>query len=265
MTLSPEMARYIKTGRCPRCNTRILDANYIHRNNFYFDALFQGGSRAFFLHKAVPPGAKVRLTGKGQIQCLTCTKVWSIALGREIRPSVPVQKINLAGCSVVELRQTGQIERRLSKEMKKYSNDSKVATITKEVSVSNTVEREVTIESGKLRAYNAEAGIPLFGFAGIRGQIQNQLNEVYSVRTQSTITLTEKTTIQIPPDSTIEHIIRWMVVSEQGLAILGRPVPTASRLAEVPYYVPLKLTYTDEIRDVQGHQEVDTAQWQRER
>jgi hypothetical protein len=237
-----------------------------------------------------PPGAAVRFHGGNKhLQCLTCLGTWptgttfeedmkslqsrrdrlldarlplpalrsydEILTVRSLRPgrtqpSSQGREVDLAGCSVTEIRKIGQVEKRLSEERKRYPNNSKVATLTKEVSVSNTVTREIMIESSQLKAHNAEAGITFFGFAAIQGQVQQQLNQTYSVTTQNTITISETTTIQIPPQSIIEHVIQWKVISESGLAILGRRLPTASRLAEVPYEVPLRLTYTEEINDV---------------
>ena len=177
---------------------------------------------------------------------------WQSHLARGAQPSLPGRKIDLAGCSVTEIKKLGQIEKHLSEERKRYPNNSKTATLTKEVGVSNSITREVMIESGQLKAHNAEAGITLIGFAAIQGQVQNQLNQTYAVTTQSTITISETTTIEIPPQSIIEHVIQWKVISESGLVILGPRLPTASRLAEVPYHIPLRLTYTEEINDVPG-------------
>jgi hypothetical protein len=177
---------------------------------------------------------------------------WQSHLARGAQPSLSGRKIDLAGCSVTEIRKLGQIEKHLSEERKRYPNNSKTATLTKEVSVSNAITREVMIESSQLKAHNAEAGITLIGFAAIQGQVQNQLNQTYAVTTQSTITISEATTIEIPPQSIIEHVIQWKVISESGLVILGPRLPTASRLAEVPYHIPLRLTYTEEINDVPG-------------
>ena len=280
-TLSPEMTHYITTGRCPRCDIVILDADYVRRNALKLQdeatrlTLFWSlvGGMDFTV---VPSNAKVKMRGYRPplMQCLTCNKEWMVqsllspptsefqsASGMSVRqdqavspePPMPVQrKINLADCKVVELSQVEQIAANLPLEIKTYPNKSKTSTLTKEISVSNTIAREVTIESSQLRAHNAEAGITLVGFATIQGQVQAQLNQTYAVRTQSSITITEKTTIQIPPASAIEHRIRWTVISEKGLAILGKSVtlPTQSRLAEVPYQVPLRLTYTEEIIDV---------------
>ena len=173
-------------------------------------------------------------------------------LARGAQPSLSGRKIDLAGCSVTEIKEFGQIEKHLPEERKRYPNNSKTATLTKEVSVSNSITREVMIESSQLKAHNAEAGITLIGFAAIQGQVQNQLNQTYAVTTQSTITISETTTIEIPPQSIIEHVIQWKVISESGLVILGPRLPTASRLAEVPYHIPLRLTYTEEINDVPG-------------
>ena len=123
--------------------------------------------------------------------------------------SQTVGKIDLARCHVTGIREQGSIETFLSEERKTYRNSSKSATLTKEIDISNCLARTVTIEAGKLRAHNAQAGITLLGFGSIQGQLQQQLNQRYSVAVQTSITINEKTTIQIPPNSVVEHVIQW--------------------------------------------------------
>jgi len=124
--------------------------------------------------------------------------------------------------------------------------------VTKELSVSNSIARTVAIEANRVTARNAEGGVTLFGFASIHGSVQQQLNQRYSVTTQSSVSISEKTTITIPPATVIEHVIQWKLVSLNGLAFLGKsgPSPSSLILAEVPYHVPLRLTYTEAINDV---------------
>lgn len=288
MNIYSEMMHYITTGRCPYCDTVILDAKFLRRNKIQLDyyarflssASFRAQFKDRYPYLKSPPGAKVSESwGSGQMLCLTCMKEWPTGASarKQAEPDVipqqigglsrlgqqgppydsktsPVTELNLAGCSVTELKTMGSIETPLPQEVKTYPNNSKVATVTKEVSITNTITREVTIESSQLRARNAEAGITLFGFATIQGQIQEQLNQSYAVTTRNTISISEKTTIEIPPGTTIEHVIRWAVVSEKGLAILGKSeaMPAVSRLAEIPYQIPLRLTYTEEVRDTSG-------------
>ena len=167
-------------------------------------------------------------------------------------PRAPVQQINLARCRVTGVRELGNAEKFLSEERKIYPNNSKTATLTKEISVSNSIARTVTIESSKLKGNSGEAGVTFIGFATVRGQAQQQLNERYSVATQNSVTISEKTTIEIPPGSTVEHVIQWKLVSLNGIAVLGE-TPRFSPsfdLAMVPYQVPLRLTYTETLNDV---------------
>jgi len=118
--------------------------------------------------------------------------------------------------------------------------------------VSNSIVRTVTIEASQLKARNADVGVTLFGFASIQAAVQQQLNQRYSVAMQSSVSISEKTTIQIPPTTVIEHIVRWKLVSLNGLAFIGKPEPSPSSLilAEVPYQVPLRLTYTETVNDI---------------
>jgi hypothetical protein len=160
------------------------------------------------------------------------------------------RSINLSGCSVTSLQKTAPIEMSWYEERKPYYNNTTSSSVTKEVSLSTSLSKSVTIESDKLKAHNAGANINIIGFAAIQGQVQDQIGERYSVATQDTVTFSETTRIEIPPGSAVEHVIHWIVVYYTGLAILGQPFDARnSRLAEVPYRVPWRLKYTDEVNN----------------
>jgi len=164
----------------------------------------------------------------------------------------PVRRINLARSYVTQVVEQGEVSKLLSEERKIYPNNSKVATLTKEVSIANSIVRTVTIESSRIKAHNAEAGVTLIGFAAVQAQLQTQLNRRYSVETQNSISISERTTIQVPPASTVGHVIQWKLISLNGLAVIGESSRSSSplELAEVPYQVPLRLTYTETLNDV---------------
>ena len=205
------------------------------------------------------------------MQCLICMQSWPIApkvmtagplalrralaareieIGADAPHSIAARSLNLSGCRMTSVRDIAQMEMPLRRETRIYPNNTGSSTLTKRVGISNPVSRTVTIESSKLRAHNAQAGVTIVGFAEIQGQVQQQLGERYSVATGDTITISEETTIQIPPGSVIEHTIQWKVVYEFGLAVLGQPLDSRyGQLAEVPYRVPMRLTYSDDIND----------------
>jgi hypothetical protein len=174
----------------------------------------------------------------------------------EPAPSVRVSKpktIDLSHCWVINVRDVHRIEVSLSEERRTYPNSSTAATLIKEVAVSNSVARTVTIETSKLKAINVSGGYHIVGFPSIQGQVEIQLTQRHSVSTQNTISFEERTTIQIPPNTTVEHVIKWKLVSYSGTAILGATASAKGPgLAEVPYQVPYRLTYTDSLRDVRG-------------
>ena len=130
---------------------------------------------------------------------------------------------------------------------KRYQNNSK-STVTKEITITNSITRGVTIDSSQLRSYDADTGVTIAGFASIQGKIQRQLSTHYSVTLQDTFGVTEKTSIVIPPYSTIEHVIHWKVTSWVGAALLGKSY--SQPVAQIPYQVPLGLTYDDTVVDV---------------
>ena len=239
MSLSPEMTRYITTGHCPRCDVVILDQYYVTWSRYIrVDAeRLVSGVRT----PNLVPADKVEIVDSTKIRCLTCNKTWWIQ---------PVQ-VDLRGCQMTGRKDERQIEEFLSRERKEYRNNSSVATLTKEVSISNSITRTVTIESNKVTAHNAQASVTIFGFGTIQAVVQQQLSETYSVAVGNTLTISETTTIEIPPSAVVEHIIQWKLVSWNGIAILGPAgSSSSSSLAEVPFRVPHRLTYTDELNDV---------------
>lgn len=170
------------------------------------------------------------------------------ALARPL-PAQPAPRVDLTGCGVLRVQAEKQVETFLSKQSETYKNNS-AAKVTKELSVTQSVTRSVTTDSSKLTASNGQAGITIFGFATIHGTVQRQLSEHYSVTTENTLAFSEKTTVEIRPYSTVEHIINWKIISIAGIAVLGRPAGPAAGLAQVPFDIPLRLTYSDEFRDV---------------
>jgi hypothetical protein len=308
MRPSPEMTRYITTGRCPYCDVEILSADYLGKkgSQLKFDAALlssQAPSTMIInarLRRLVPSGVKARLLGpweNWQIQCLTCSKTWPMSAAdfprvvrprpsdsqsfpRPGRPSRPQPStsahIDLTGCQLTGVKAEREIERPLYSERRQYPNNSSEATLTKEVSISNSVTLSVTTESSHVKAHNAEAGFTILGFAAIQAQVQHELSQLYSVMMETTLTISEKTTIEIPPSCTVEHVIHWMEVSWGGIALLGKPqsfssprtipadfspalresmtFPSSQNLAEVPYRIPLRLAYSEELNDVPGAQ-----------
>jgi hypothetical protein len=70
---------------------------------------------------------------------------------------------------------------------------------------------------------------------------------------QNTLSVSETTSVTIPPNSTIEHVIRWKLVSWAGTALLGKLAESHPQaLAQIPYEVPFRLTYEDDFFDIRG-------------
>lgn len=225
----------------------------------------------------VGPHHKAKLIDGGrQMECSICAQKWNIlevqlgnllsprsalrddaglwSAGRSYKPRVNrARSIDLAGCRVTSFQEKEPVEVPWYVEKNIYPNNTTKSSVTKEVTVSNQRSRTVTIEADKLKAHNVGANVNIMGFVAIQGQVQEQIGERYSVATEGTITLSEVTRIEIPPGSAVEHVIRWIIVYHNGLAILGQPSDASnSRLAEVPYRVPWRLKYTDEVNDASG-------------
>jgi len=152
---------------------------------------------------------------------------------------------------VLAVTQEKKVERLLGEDRKRYRNNSN-GTITRKVSITSSRTFTVTIESSKLKSSNAEGGITLLGFAAIHGQVRRQLSQRYAVAVESTFSVSEESSAEVPPYSTIEHIIWWKLVTWIGIAHLGKLVDARSPqfLAEVPYQVPFRLTYDDDFVNV---------------
>jgi hypothetical protein len=305
MSLSPEMTGYIRTGRCPHCGVAILSSAYVSQNRLRLrreaDKLALRDRRVLLLGMFLAPsGVRARVvTENGSIQCLNCMKFWfafavtatflrDLATGDPATtgrlaprspssqptlwvrqatelPASPPRKVDLSECRLVAVAEEKQVEKFLSEQRKRYQNHSG-STVTRELTVTNSFTLTVTTESSELKSHDMDAGITLFGFAQIRGQVERQLSERYSVTLQSTSSVSDKSSVEIKPYSTVEHIIQWKVVTWTGIALLGKPltfqraiaqapyqVPQRA-IAQVPYQVPVRLTYDDDFIDVKDVQ-----------
>jgi hypothetical protein len=236
-----------------------------------------------------PPRVKAKVIKLGQfpaMQCLSCMRYWyfvawhaaiaypfsSIQPRTGIIPSTPSplgsvrrvltgpslsqppRKVDLSGCALVGVTGEKQVEKFLSEQRKMYRNNSG-STVTRELNVTGSWTLTVTTESSKLQSHNAAAGVTLFGFAAIQGRVQRQLSERYSVTSQSTSSVSDKTSVTLKPYMTVEHVIQWKVVTWIGTALLGKPTSAfPGAIAQVPYQVPVRLTYDDDIIDVNNVQ-----------
>jgi hypothetical protein len=286
--LTPEMLSYIRTGNCPRCGVTILSSEYVQqyaelmpRYAYEYPTTWHRKKMRSLL---VPPGANVKLEDY-TFQCMMCHRLWSMRADieradiakadirrssrtlprsaisptglpspvqpparplRAERPSPPAA-IDVRNYGLIGVKDERQVEKFLSRTKKQYTNNSHVATITQEISITNTVTSSVTVETERIRVSNAQAGITILGFAAIEGQIQQQLSHRYATTTERELSISERTAIEIPPLSTVEYVITWKVACLKGGAILGRYSATS---VEVPYWIPLRLTYDAEINDV---------------
>jgi hypothetical protein len=229
-----------------------------------------------------PLGVKVRVE-YSMMRCLKCRSTWSIAeLQHYARPEVGgqrldnyqiaprafpgspqqlrpvfgakppplVREVDLTGCRVIGVMADKKVETPLPVERREYPNNSSAATLTVEVGISNSITMTVTTEASRVKAHNAQAGVTILGFTAIQAQVQRELSERYAVNVENTFTVSEKLTVEVPPSTTVELLIHWMTVSWNGIAILGKPSSPTSSFAEVPYSVPARLTYTEELNDV---------------
>jgi len=197
--------------------------------------------------------ALAALRGVGPRRAVIATRVSSQtpqALSSLI--SQPSRKVDLSGCALVGVTNEQQVEKFLWEQRKRYRNSSG-STVTRELSVTNSITLTVTTESSKLTSYNAEAGVTLLGFASIKGQVQRQLSERYSITRQSTSSVSDKTAVTLKPHMTVEHVIQWKAVTWIGTALLGRPTRGSSLpIAAVPYQAQVSLTYDDDVIDVKA-------------
>lgn len=254
MSLSPEMTSYLTTGLCPYCHVRILSETYVPKNTGWL----QSNARQLmkldvenvlfytYARPLVPSrGARAKITDYGSIQCLTCMETWSSASADEPSPRTST-RVDLSGCSLIRVKDERYVDIFLTPERNVYPNNSS-GTVTQETSISHTITRTVTTESSKLTSYNAQAGITLVGFATIQGQVQKQLGQHYSVTLGSSSSISKKSSVSIPPYSSIEHVIQWKIVTCAGTALLGKRQAQSNRppiiVAQIQYKVQLRLDF----------------------
>jgi hypothetical protein len=281
--LSAEMTQYITKGTCPRCGVAILSPDYVsqHREAMIAHALRRDVLRGLVSDRLTPAGAKVKYNGFRAMKCLTCMNGWSIdpplhqspgmrlgllrtqsvfkppatsqppvlnLKGPVIRPTTPAAtSINVANYHLIGIKDEEQIETVLRTETKTYPNGSS-GRITPKVGITDSVTRSVTFESSKIKSSGSQGGIQILGFATIQGQIQKQLSERYAVQIQRTLTVSEEIQIEVPPHKAIELSITWKMIWLKGIAILGPLFGTVR--AEVPYFIPQRLTFDPRTRDV---------------
>jgi hypothetical protein len=275
MDVTREMRHYTATGTCPHCGVVILSPAYISKNRLgLILALMDKASTDTRRRYLVPTGAKVRLDVLGiKLQCLTCTKSWLLfnlvpprnlvlppalkppttnqqpprvsPVARSLAPGL-VKGINVARYRLIGVKDEKEVETVHSRTKKPYSNPSSVK-MTHKITVSNSVTRSVAIEHNKSKTSSGQAGVQLIGFANIQGQIQQQLAQKHAVQVQGTFSVSEEVTIELEPFHTIELSITWKMVWLQANALLGM-ISTPS--VEVPYWIPLRLTFDAVPRDV---------------
>lgn len=204
----------------------------------------------------------------GTMECSTCRETWPIgtrsipydsdSLTALTQPSLPsatpgtVPAVDLSGCEVLGVKNEKPVEVFIEEVRKKYRNNSS-STVTKEISISSSITRAVTTDSSRIKSNDMSAGVNIAGFATIQGHVQRQLSERYSATLQDTLSVSETTSVTIPPNSTIEHVIRWKLVSWAGTALLGKLTESRPQtLAQIPYEVPFRLTYEDDFFDIRG-------------
>ena len=238
------------------------------------------GSDALRIPSALLTSPGVENVGS-MMHCLTCSKSWVIGdvsnpltsgsrdltLGStnptllraelpaqkapELFPPEPPRQVDLSKCRLLDVTDERKVEKFLREERRTYPNNSS-ATVTREISIASSITLRVTIESNKLRSHNAAAGVSLVGFGTIQGRVEQALGERYAVTLESTLTVSENVSATIPPYSTIEHVIQWKVLEWGGIALLGKTQRSLqSVVAEIPYQVPLRLTFDHDFVDVE--------------
>lgn len=163
----------------------------------------------------------------------------------------PGGAVNLADCRAISFEREVPKEVPLHDETRLYPNDSAVATLTKEIEITHSVSRSVTVDDSRITSRSGDASVTFLGFAAIRGQVLQQISARYALNIQVNLTFSERTSITVPPRARIRHVVRWKIVHDAGTVVLGRQLPGNSPqlVAAVPYLVPQRLTYTEEIVD----------------
>lgn len=275
--LSAEMARYAKSGKCPYCRVRILDSPPGIETARRACGLDPDVNKEYLqfaaMRQMAPSGSRVAVDADGTaLKCLSCTRSWRFipiilwrsrtALGQaghEVRLLSPVGPpaltpggaVNLADCRAISFEREVPKEVPLHDETRLYPNDSAVATLTKEIEITHSVSRSVTVDDSRITSRSGDASVTFFGFAAIRGQVLQQISARYALNIQVNLTFSERTSITVPPRARIRHVVRWKIVHDAGTVVLGRQLPgnAPQPVAAVPYLVPQRLTYTEEIVD----------------
>jgi hypothetical protein len=249
-----EMLTFVFSGRCPKCGTQILSRLYQRFNHARIMTAWQELSNPEMWpidpDSSVKAASSAVIRGKAQevlktqvfwnpnetvmqMRCETCGGTWDVGY-----------VLGLGNCKLTSVEAELQFEKLLSEERHSYRNPTE-ATLTKEISIANTYTSSVTTDRTRVTSSSIGGSLTAGKFASIQARIERQLGERYSVQVQTTLSVGEKTSITIPPNSSITHVIQWKLVAMTGIAVLG--TTQGKLMGKLPYEVPLRLTYTDRI------------------
>jgi hypothetical protein len=123
------------------------------------------------------------------------------------------------------------------------------AKVTRRAGIVNSVTRTVTIDTNNIKTSGTQTGAQILGFATIQGQVQEQLGQRHAREDQGTLSINEEIEVALDPYQAIELTITWKLVQLNAKALLGlHTMPSV----EVPYSIPLRLTFDAVPRDIPG-------------
>ncbi|MEU6800352.1 hypothetical protein [Streptomyces neyagawaensis] len=129
-----------------------------------------------------------------------------------------------------------------------FTNNSRTSSATRQLEVSNSIERTVQIESSSVSRHGGGATVSVLGLGSVMGQLQQEISKRYALTSRSSLTVRESVSVEVPPRTAVELVVEWKKVCARGDIRLGTGRHREDAL--IPYRVPVRLTFVAEVKDL---------------
>ncbi|MEU1177586.1 hypothetical protein ABZ464_08050 [Streptomyces sp. NPDC005820] len=244
------MKAYAATGLCPHCGRRVLDEPL---PGAVLDALRHD---QFLPDSLAPFGAQVSLSRwRARMTCRLCGEHWPVRqpffgdAAAHRRRERRTGGIDVSGSRILGIEETGgQEEQVIEVERHPFTNSSRTAPATRQLEISNSIERTVQIESGSAARRGGGATVSVLGLGSVMGQLEQEVSQRYALSSRSSLTVRESVSVEVAPRTAVELVVEWKTVCARGDIRLG--TGRRGEDALIPYRVPIRLTFEAEVRDL---------------
>ncbi|MBL1108334.1 hypothetical protein JK361_27725 [Streptomyces sp. 5-8] len=244
------MKAYAATGLCPHCGRKVLDSPL---PGTVIDALRYD---QFLPDSLAPYGAPVSLSRfRARMTCQICGEHWPVRqpfLGNGMarrRRERRTGSVDVSGSRILGIEESGELEEQVIEiERHPFTNSSRTAPATRQLEISNSIERTAQIDSSSVSRHGGGATLSVLGLGSVMGQLQQEISQRYALTSRSSLTVRESVSVEVAPRTAVELVVEWKTVCARGDIRLG--TGRRGQDALVPYRVPVRLTFVAEVRDL---------------